>query len=326
MNIKKFVQRQNAKKKLFTPGPASLLKENIMGLAPCFGRGDDGYKKIEKRVLNYLKKIPAHKSIVTLQGSASLALEILIHNFLYGNVLVVDTGIYSDRIKLISTFSKKTFKNIKNIRSINWKQINEFSGRFDWIFACPTETSIGLKVPMQDLYKLKKRCNAKLALDATASIGLEKDHSFCDVMAYSSCKGLFGLTGGSFISYNIKPNNLIESFYLNINSHAEHKMTGPYHTILSLEKVISSYNEFKYAVIVNKKRIMRMMSENIQYPKKNQPLLCTYISKKLFSKDKRQILYKTRANIDGSVVCHLGEVDLKKKAKGDILKKLYYEN
>ena len=59
---------------------------------------------------------------------------------------------------------------------------------------CPVETSVGLKIPITKLNKLKKRCKAKLALDATASIGLEKDHGFADVLGYSSCKGLFGLT------------------------------------------------------------------------------------------------------------------------------------
>ena len=57
---------------------------------------------------------------------------------------------------------------------------------------CLVETSIGLKT-ISNLDKLKKRCKL-ISLDATASIGLEKDHNFSDVLAYSSCKGLFGLT------------------------------------------------------------------------------------------------------------------------------------
>ena len=36
---------------------------------------------------------------------------------------------------------------------------------------------MGLKVPILDLYKLKE-LKQKLALDATASIGLEKDHHY----------------------------------------------------------------------------------------------------------------------------------------------------
>ena len=81
--------------------------------------------------------------------------------------------------------------------------MGDFSGKFDWIWACPTETSCGLKIPIPELKKLSKKIEAKLALDATASFGLEPFHELGDVVSYSSCKGLFGLTGACFISYNI---------------------------------------------------------------------------------------------------------------------------
>ena len=51
----------------------------------------------------------------------------------------------------------------------------------------------------------------------------------------------------------------------------------------------------------------------------NQPNLCTLINKKIKSLNKNIVLYQSRANIKGSVVCHLGEVHLKKKAKGKII-------
>ena len=47
-SIKEFVYRKNKNKPLFTAGPSSLLKENLLGLSPCFGRGDEEYLKIEK--------------------------------------------------------------------------------------------------------------------------------------------------------------------------------------------------------------------------------------------------------------------------------------
>jgi aspartate aminotransferase-like enzyme len=323
--IKKFVTNQNKIKKLLTPGPGSLLPENLISMQPCFGRGDIEYKKIELNVLNRLKNISGHKYIARLQGSASLALEILASNFLYGKVLVIDTGVYSERIKNMSIFSKSTFKNIREVKVLKWEEIKNFSKKFDWIFACPTETSVALRIPIEDLYKLKKRCKAKLALDATASIGLEKNHNFADVLAYSSCKGLFGLTGASFIAFNKYPVNKVGSFYLNIFNHLESRMTGPYHTILSLFKVLPKHNEFKYSVLVNKKKIEKLMGNQMVYPRENQPLLCTYIKKKLISKNKKIIFYETRANLTGTVVCHLGEVHLKKKSKGNILKELIYE-
>ena len=52
--IKNFVSEKN-RKVVFTPGP-SLLEENINGLGPFFGRGDDHYNKIEANVINNLKK------------------------------------------------------------------------------------------------------------------------------------------------------------------------------------------------------------------------------------------------------------------------------
>ena len=44
------------------------------------------------------------------------------------------------------------------------------------------------------------KCSAQLMLDATASIGLGDNHELADVISFSSCKGLFGLTGGTFIA------------------------------------------------------------------------------------------------------------------------------
>ena len=324
-NIEEFVNYQNKQKQLLTPGPASLLAENLISIQPCFGRGDKEYEKLELNVLNRLKKLSGHSNIVRMQGSASLALEILAMNFLYGKILVIRTGVYSDRVYNMSKYNKKIFKYVKKVKYVDWKKIDEFSEKFDWIFACPTETSVGLKIPIIELSKLKKRCKSKLALDATASIGLEKNHDLADVIAYSSCKGLFGLTGASFIAFNQRPKNEINSFYLNIYNHINKKMTGPYHTIASLFNVLPKYNDFKYSVEQNKSRILKMMPELTIYPKENQPLLCTYLKKKLFSKNKKLIFYKTRSKLKGSVVCHLGEVHLKKKAKGDILKSLEYE-
>ena len=67
--------------------------------------------------------------------------------------------------------------------------------------------------------KIFDKTPTELALDATASIGLEKDHQFADVLGYSSCKGLFGLTGASFVAFNSPPSNMINQFNLNIYNH-----------------------------------------------------------------------------------------------------------
>ena len=167
INITKFVANRNEDKKIFTAGPASLVDENLLGLMPCFGRGDSDYLNMEDQVLSDLKKMSGHSQIARLQGSASLALEIMTLNFLFGKVLVVNTGYYSERMLRLSK-DAITLKEITEVTSVEWKDISEVSGQYDWIVACPTETSCGLKLPIKDLRNLAKRCGSRLMLDATA--------------------------------------------------------------------------------------------------------------------------------------------------------------
>ena len=95
--------------------------------------------------------------------------------------------------------SKKINRDIRAIKIINWNNLYNINGKYDWIISCVTETSIGLKIPIRDLYKIKKNCKSKLMLDATASIGLD-EYEFADLIVIVLVY-LFGLTG-KFIAYN----------------------------------------------------------------------------------------------------------------------------
>ena len=320
-----FVRRRNDSKTLFTPGPASLLAENLNGIRPCFGRGDDDYTSLEARVLEALQKLSGHSKITRLQGSASLAIEIMALNFLYGRVLVVNTGYYSERLLWLANSALRRINEVKEVEVVNWDQLENVTGKFEWVIACYTETSYGLKVPIQLLRKKADKLRAKLMLDATASIGLEDDHELADVIAYSSCKGLFGLTGAAFIAYHDVHTVEVDSFYLNINSHNDKKMTGPYHAIASLDEVLKKHGDIREAVLVNKSIFTKNMQQYVLHQKDYQPLLCTYVQCKIYTNDKHSVLYEPRSNFGGSVVCHLGEVHLGKSAKGDIISKLRIE-
>ena len=87
MNLKKNINKANKNKILFTAGPSSLLYENLSSIKPCFGRGDKEYLSVEKFVLNKILKISGLDNIARLQGSGSLACEIMTLNFLFGKVL-----------------------------------------------------------------------------------------------------------------------------------------------------------------------------------------------------------------------------------------------
>ena len=100
-------------------------------------------------------------------------------------------------------------------------------------------------------------------------------------------------------------------------------MTGPYHTICSLYHVLKNYSRIRQSVFNNKKIFINKMKKNLVFLKKNQPKLCTYVNKKIKRKSKKIILYESRSKISGSVVNHLGELHLGKKAKGKILNYIY---
>ena len=193
MRILDFVNKKNSDKLLFTPGPAALLSENLLGLAPCFGRGDSHYIDLELDVMNQLKAISRHSNLIRLQGSATLAIEVAINSFVKGRVLVVNSGYYSQRLELLCQQSMNLNKNIQLVDTVNFLSLDSVSGCYDWVVACYVETSQGLRLPVDDLKALSLRLGSQLFLDSTASIGLEDKHHLADCIAYSSCKGLLGL-------------------------------------------------------------------------------------------------------------------------------------
>ena len=131
-SILKFVNAKN-KKKIFTPGPGSLLSENILGLGPFFGRGDIDYLLVEEYVMKSLKKISGFNKIVSFQGSGTLAIEMAFQNFLKGKILIINSGYYSLRLLKIAKILKKNFNQIKKINVISWKKLNKIKGKYNWI-------------------------------------------------------------------------------------------------------------------------------------------------------------------------------------------------
>ena len=122
-SIHAHVAAQNQRKVLFTAGPASLLDENLLGLRPCFGRGDTDYQQVETAVLSALKAMTGHAHIARLQGSASLALEIASLNFLYGKVLVIDSGYYAQRLVSFAQMAQRNAGEVSLVTVCDWQQL-----------------------------------------------------------------------------------------------------------------------------------------------------------------------------------------------------------
>lgn len=305
-----FVAHANSSKRLFTAGPSSLTVESLQYIQPCFGRGDISYQDIEAKVLDFIRTFTSHEHIVRLQGSATLALEIALSNFCYGHIVVLSTGYYSDRLYNILSLIQASSSRIFSLSKIEYDSFETFAGKCDWLVAVNTETSIGFKV---DVSTIKKRCvslDSRLFLDSTASIGLENDDNLSDISCFSSCKGLFGLTGSSFISYRAEL-DIYEpdySHYLRLSTHVNRGVTGPYHTILSLYGTLLNYEALSSRVRLFQSHFTDLFRPYLLYPDVHQPILCSALSRPVKYHDPNSIIYSSRSDKVPSVVCHIGHV------------------
>lgn len=301
-------------KHMFTPGPASIYPDSL-NIQPCFGRGDDEYDAIESEVVDLIKTHCKQQHVIPIQGSATLGLEIAAQNFLHGKVLVVDTGYYSKRLKYIAERCNIDRLDVCSADSVTCED-------YDWIMGCPVETALGYHTPIGFF---KDICpGAKLFIDATGSIGLEDGHELADVMAFSSCKGLFGLTGAAFVAYsNLEPHGHL-SYYMDLHTHINRGVTGPYHAIQSLLPVLRNHSDLFTSVQINKRAAIEKFSDYLVFPKTNQPYLSTALTCNLKYANNTVAYQPRELGRASSVICHLGELHLGKDASAKILDNLLF--
>lgn len=304
------------KKNMLTPGPAQILYENIQYLDPSFGRGDVEFEKKYIYVTNWVKKLSGQEELIISQGASTFSIELGLKSFVSGKVLLINTGFYSNRLKQLAD-SKNC--NIEEVVYDNIETVIKSSKKYDWIILAYTETSFAFKIEIEKIVELKKSTGAKVFADATASIGLEKNHEVFDACAFSSCKGLLGLTGASFLAFKTEikyiKQSFIESnnnpFYFNIETHKNKLITGPYHSLCSLYGVSFNHSNYVSKIKTNKQNFIDKYRNNLINKEKNQPLLCTLINKKIEKSDKNTIYYEPRVLKEGtSVVCHFNKIHL----------------
>jgi len=306
-SLQTLIDKRNQSKLLLTPGPAAILKEHLDEFNPVFGKGDKHYNKIYDEVTSWIKNITKMENLITFQGSATNALELAAKTFINGKVLIVDTGFYSDRFEF--------FLNKKNVsvEHCSYEDLDKFTSKVDWVMATYVEISKAFKSDIRHLRKTADNLEAKLFLDSTASIGLEEGHENADLIGFSSCNGLLGIGGAAFIAYKsslkiIDSNNIQNTFNMNFTNFKNKTTTGPCHAICSLYGVMKNYDKLVNRVRKSKAKVLDKFDS--LYKIDNQPILCTRLNKKTQSKNKNieVIFYKSELQIDGSIVCHLGEV------------------
>ena len=294
----------------FCPGPGAYIPEWINNQKEYFGRGDKEYTLIKKKTFSWLKRLSGKKNIVSIGWSASTAAIIAFENFLSGKILIINTGYYSKR-----WHNHLKHKKFKKISFINYPDVKNLNGKFDWIIFVYVETATCTKYDIKKIFQLKKKLKSKLMLDATATIGLENNHNLSDVMFFSSCKGLFGPTGLGFIAYGEKLKiNKVKDFWLDIETHIKAKYTLGYNCMASLYKIIKRHSFYKKKLIFASNYLKNFMS-NI-----DNPVIGCSLKYKIKNKNlKNTIFYIPREKTEFDILFFLGLI---KFNKNEIKKKL----
>jgi cytidyltransferase-like protein len=313
------VQKRNSERPVLTPGPCNLHPENLLDLNPGFSR-DPEYQSMEKAVLERIGRLAGKEQVVTLQGSATTAIEVATTNFLSGNVVAITSGYYSQRIvDLIER--KKDSLRLESFKTISYEAIQEVGAPTDWIVAVYTETADAFLLDILKLKEMAQRCGAKLMIDATGSINLEQHHDVADVLMFSSCKGLGGLTGAGFIAFDQTMLNYINSgrkeFILDLDTYISKKTTSPVHAISSLKSVSLRFEELSNRVKESKQRFVSMFEERL-HRKTNQPQLCTKINGRMNLPESALVYEPRTINTGEQVICHLFDQYPSNRAIGEL--------
>ena len=298
------------------PGPGAVIPEWINSQKEYFGRGDNEYKKLKKETLRWLCKVSAKDNIVPVPGAATTAGYLSFVNFLENKILVINTGYYSLRWK---NLAKELFPS-KNLYFCEYEDIESYKRKVDWIVFVYVETSECKNFDIKKVKKKKKKLGAKLLVDATASIGLEKNHNIADVMFFSSCKGLLGPTGLGFIGYNNKIKiNKPKNFYTDLNTHKNSMYTLGYNCMCALNQIAKKHGEY-----VKKIRFTRNLILKYSLNKPN-PIIGLDLNFKIKNKKKFKnvIFYQPRGKKANQLVFFLGFIKYTNQEIKKIVKKVF---
>ena len=64
--------------------------------------------------------------------------------------------------------------------------------------------------------------------------------------------------------------NMLSDFVLNLNNARDKKMTGPYHSIQSLEMILKNFKYFKKSVEINKKLTLKKLIDEYEISQKKK--------------------------------------------------------
>jgi len=198
---------------LLNPGPVSIsdgVRKAAVSADLCHREPE--FFSLQDRVRSGLLDVygpgPGEWTCVLLGGSGTTALEAMLSSLLPrdARLLVIENGVYGERISRIAQIHGVAFQAIKHewTEAIDFEKVKEAltTGEFTHVAAVHHETTTGRLNDIDRLAKLCEQHNAGFLLDAVSSFGAESipfDSPALIACAATANKCLHGIPGLCFV-------------------------------------------------------------------------------------------------------------------------------
>jgi 2-aminoethylphosphonate-pyruvate transaminase len=201
---------------LFNPGPVNLdpaITENLFNVELCHRQPefDELDASVRRRLFASLGLSPDNFNLSLLHGSGTLAVDAALASLVRGRVLVLDNGLYCERISrtLESIDGTEVLDHDAGMgRPVSRDQLETLVDRHrpDWVAMVHHETTTGLLNSLSDVADVCAHHGCRLFVDAVSSMGAHPIDPRADVMCFNSNKCLESLPGiaGVFWKANLR--------------------------------------------------------------------------------------------------------------------------
>ncbi len=190
---------------LFNPGPVNLdpeIQENLFNVELCHREPafDELAASIRSRLLTAVGFPASRFEVSLLHGSGTLAVDAALASLVRGRVLVVNNGLYCERI--LSTLGRLGETDLVDHRlgignRVDLARLERAIAevRPAWVAMVHHETTTGLLNPLASIAVLCDDARTRLFVDAVSSLGAHPIDDRADVVCFNSSKCLESLPG-----------------------------------------------------------------------------------------------------------------------------------
>ncbi len=230
---------------LLNPGPVNLdprVRESAIKVDYCHRQEEfiDILMEVKDKLKTIINKPDSHVSI--LHGGGALSVESALQTLVDGNVLVINNGLYCERIEDSLSKKSNTCVDSLSLQSGEFPSIEVIKNmlcekHYDWIALVHHETATGLLNPLSEICDLVDDSSTKVFVDAVSSIGAHEVDNRCSVICFNSNKCLEAIPGAAIVVWDkdlkVVDDNIIA--YLNLYNYVGDKMR----TTLNTNSIVS---------------------------------------------------------------------------------------